>query len=94
MFLICTKYLEMYESLTAGYILMWKQTMLEAVATMLLQSSSIMWCKQCKFITVKVAGDENWYWYSFDTSQILKNKNYSTSRQKAPAHLSGMIRVR
>ena len=42
MILICTKYVEMHESLTAGYILMWKQTMLEAVATMLLRSSSIM----------------------------------------------------
>ena len=42
MILKYTKYVEMHESLTAGYILMWKQTMLEAVATMLLRSSSIM----------------------------------------------------
>ena len=79
--MICTKYLEMYESLTAGYILMWKQTLLEAVAAMLLRSSSIMWCKQCMLVTVKVPRDNYWLSYSFDRSQILKNKNHNTSRQ-------------
>ena len=75
MILICTKYVEMHESLTAGYILMWKQTMLEAVATMLLRSSSIMWCKQCKFVTVKVARKSNIYGYSLDIHEFLRTKH-------------------
>ena len=75
MILKYTKYVEMHESLTAGYILMWKQTMLEAVATMLLRSSSIMWCKQCNFVTVKVARKSNIYGYSLDIHEILRIKH-------------------
>ena len=74
MILICTKYVEIHESLTAGYILMWKQTMLEAVATMLLRSSSIMWCKQCKFATVKVACKRKKYWYFLDIHEFPRIK--------------------